>query len=119
MESAGPPPLPSDAFAHLPTAAEAVPALGSDPLLATAPQSEAKRSSGGREWAILGGATLLALFVILHRNGALFSFGSALGAEAVYSDLENAVLGPPSVDTPRGIRRFIDDMSKVHTPPSD
>ncbi len=102
------PPLPADAFAHLPGTVDApVPSAGG--LAVETAQAVPAAARGNRilEWLLLGAAAVLGLLVVLHRNGSLLSISSSIGAESAYLGFEHAVLGEPSVNTPRGVKNLL------------
>ncbi len=102
------PPLPADAFAHLPGTVDApVPDAGGLAVETAQAEPAAARDNRMQEWLLLGAAAVLGLLVVLHRNGSLLSISSSLGAESAYLSFERAVLGEPSVNTPRGVRNLL------------
>jgi hypothetical protein len=72
--------------------------------VAQAPMGTRARARGSR-----AANTFLLVFalvtglVVLHRNGILFEAAKSLGLQNAYLGLEQSVLGPPSVLTPRGV----------------
>lgn len=101
------PPLPTNAFQ---VAANPMPSVPSHaPPSAAMPVMQAPMGTRARARGSRAANTFLFLFalvtglIVLHRNGILFDAAKSLGLQKAYLGLEQSVLGPPSVLTPRGV----------------
>lgn len=60
-------------------------------------------------WAAAG---IVCILVVLQRNGSLERWAASAGARSSYLSFETAVLGAPEIDTPRGIRQFLEQLAE-------
>lgn len=80
----------------------------------SAPPHLAQARPSRLEWLVLGIAALAAGLVSLQRLGRLHQWSSHLGIQAAYLAVEERTLGGPEIDTPRGVKRFLDaERAKV------
>jgi hypothetical protein len=64
------------------------------------------------EWPLLGLIALVGLSITLYRNSVLYDLSTALGAQSTYLSIEKAVVGEPSVSTPRGVQLLLQRTEK-------